>query len=153
MDNGGVIGKGNGLPWVCKPDMDRLKELVKGKPIIIGGRTYDNLPENSFIRKESDVIVYRRTTPHEAIMKAFSSKNTHYLLGGEWMYNYFLTYISKWHLSIIDHRYEGDKFLNISLLLNNHRVFDLVGFKTFDDDHKGVSFYEVTPKKPKRRKK
>lgn len=103
MDNGGVIGKGNYLSWVCKPDMDRLKQLVKGKPIIIGGRTYDNLSGvDSFIRKEKSLYVFRRSNsgnPWEDMLWFFNSEDVYYLLGGEWMYDYFFNYISKWHLS------------------------------------------------------
>jgi len=36
----GVIGRGNGLPWRLKSDLQRFRALTWGKPVIMGRKTY-----------------------------------------------------------------------------------------------------------------
>jgi dihydrofolate reductase len=38
-DNG-VIGRGNGLPWRLKSDMQHFRALTMGKPVVVGRKTY-----------------------------------------------------------------------------------------------------------------
>lgn len=40
----GVIGRGNAIPWRLKSDMQRLKALTMGKPIVMGRKTFESLP-------------------------------------------------------------------------------------------------------------
>ncbi|MDB5566151.1 MAG: diacylglycerol kinase [Tardiphaga sp.] len=39
----GVIGQGNAIPWRLKSDMQRLKALTMGKPIVMGRKTFESL--------------------------------------------------------------------------------------------------------------
>jgi dihydrofolate reductase len=36
----GVIGRGNGLPWRLKSDLQHFRALTMGKPVIMGRKTY-----------------------------------------------------------------------------------------------------------------
>jgi dihydrofolate reductase len=36
----GVIGRGNGLPWRLKSDMQHFRALTMGKPVIMGRKTF-----------------------------------------------------------------------------------------------------------------
>jgi dihydrofolate reductase len=36
----GIIGRGNGLPWRLKSDMQHFRALSMGKPVIMGRKTY-----------------------------------------------------------------------------------------------------------------
>jgi dihydrofolate reductase len=40
----GVIGRGGGLPWRLKSDLALFKRLTMGKPVIMGRKTWDSLP-------------------------------------------------------------------------------------------------------------
>ncbi len=40
----GVIGRDNDLPWRLGADMRRFRELTRGKPLIMGRKTWDSLP-------------------------------------------------------------------------------------------------------------
>ncbi len=40
VSENGVIGRGNGLPWRLKSDMQHFRALTLGKPVIIGRKTY-----------------------------------------------------------------------------------------------------------------
>jgi dihydrofolate reductase len=39
----GVIGQGNAIPWRLKSDMQRLKAMTMGKPVIMGRKTFASL--------------------------------------------------------------------------------------------------------------
>jgi len=41
-DNG-VIGRGGGLPWRLKSDMQRFRRLTMGRPVVMGRKTYLSL--------------------------------------------------------------------------------------------------------------
>ncbi len=41
----GVIGADNGLPWRISSDLKRFKALTMGKPLILGRRTFQSLPQ------------------------------------------------------------------------------------------------------------
>jgi len=36
----GVIGRGGGLPWRIKSDMQRFRAMTWGKPVVVGRKTY-----------------------------------------------------------------------------------------------------------------
>ena len=40
----GVIGQGNAIPWRLKSDMQRLKAMTMGKPVVMGRKTFESLP-------------------------------------------------------------------------------------------------------------
>jgi dihydrofolate reductase len=42
---GGVIGRGNAIPWRIPEDLARFRSLTLGHPVVMGRRTWDSLPE------------------------------------------------------------------------------------------------------------
>jgi len=42
---GGVIGRGNAIPWRIPEDLVRFRSLTFGHPVVMGRRTWDSLPE------------------------------------------------------------------------------------------------------------
>src|SRR4249919_1355202 len=42
---GGVIGRGNTIPWRIPEDMARFRTLTTGHPVVMGRRTWDSLPD------------------------------------------------------------------------------------------------------------
>src|SRR3981189_2383221 len=39
----GVIGAGGAIPWRLKSDMQRLKAMTMGKPIVMGRKTFESI--------------------------------------------------------------------------------------------------------------
>ncbi|MEW6768779.1 MAG: dihydrofolate reductase [Pseudomonadota bacterium] len=39
----GVIGRDNALPWRLKSDLQRLKKMTIGKPVVMGRRTFESI--------------------------------------------------------------------------------------------------------------
>jgi len=42
---GGVIGRGNRIPWRLPEDMAHFRELTTGHPVVMGRRTWESLPD------------------------------------------------------------------------------------------------------------
>lgn len=45
MDEAGVIGRDNALPWRLPEDLKRFKALTLGKPIVMGRKTFESIGE------------------------------------------------------------------------------------------------------------
>ena len=43
MDEAGVIGRDNALPWRLPEDLKRFKALTMGKPILMGRKTFESI--------------------------------------------------------------------------------------------------------------
>jgi dihydrofolate reductase len=39
----GVIGRGNAMPWRLKSDLQRLKKMTLGKPVVMGRKTFASI--------------------------------------------------------------------------------------------------------------
>jgi dihydrofolate reductase len=43
--HGGVIGRGNRIPWRLPEDLAHFRELTTGHPVVMGRRTWESLPD------------------------------------------------------------------------------------------------------------
>ena len=52
----GVIGAGGTIPWRLKSDMQRLKALTMGKPIVMGRKTFESFPRGPLPGRTNIVV-------------------------------------------------------------------------------------------------
>ena len=52
----GVIGAGGAIPWRLKSDMQRLKAMTMGKPIVMGRKTFESLPRGPLPGRTNIVV-------------------------------------------------------------------------------------------------
>jgi dihydrofolate reductase len=52
----GVIGAGGAIPWRLKSDMQRLKAITMGKPIVMGRKTFESLPRGALPGRTNIVV-------------------------------------------------------------------------------------------------
>jgi dihydrofolate reductase len=52
----GVIGIDNTIPWRLKSDMQRLKAMTMGRPVVMGRKTYESLPRRPLPGRTNIVI-------------------------------------------------------------------------------------------------
>ena len=52
----GVIGAGGAIPWRLKSDMQRLKAMTMGKPIVMGRKTFESIPRRPLPGRTNIVV-------------------------------------------------------------------------------------------------
>ena len=116
MGRNRVIGKDNALPWNMPADMKRFRGLTRGKPVIMGRKTYESigraLPDRKNIvitrdagyRAEGCVIAH---SPAAALAAAGAAEEI-MIIGGERIFQEFLPIAAKIYLTVIDADFEGD---------------------------------------------
>ncbi|MBI3699215.1 MAG: dihydrofolate reductase [Afipia sp.] len=56
----GVIGRGNALPWRLKYDLQRLKKMTLGKPVVMGRKTFASIGKP--LSGRTNIVVTRDKT-------------------------------------------------------------------------------------------
>ena len=54
----GVIGAGGTIPWRLKSDMQRLKAMTMGRPIVMGRKTFESLPRRPLPGRTNIVVTH-----------------------------------------------------------------------------------------------
>ncbi|NOZ80131.1 MAG: dihydrofolate reductase [DPANN group archaeon] len=117
MDEEGLIGKDNGLPWHLSSDLKHFKKTTRGKAIIMGRKTFLSLgskplPDRMNIvisrnpGKEKDVVW--ATTIEEAIKKAEQHHKDIFVIGGRSVYEQFIPLADKLYISHVEGHHEGN---------------------------------------------
>jgi len=52
----GVIGAGGAIPWRLKSDMQRLKAMTMGRPIVMGRKTFESFPRRPLPGRTNIVV-------------------------------------------------------------------------------------------------
>jgi dihydrofolate reductase len=52
----GVIGAGGAIPWRLKSDMQRLKTMTMGRPIVMGRKTFESFPRRPLPGRTNIVV-------------------------------------------------------------------------------------------------
>ena len=116
MGQNRVIGQGNALPWSMPADMAHFRLLTRGKPVIMGRKTFESighpLPdrENIIITRDPEyradgcVIAH---SPAAAIVAAGPTEEI-MVIGGEKIFQAFLPLAQKMYLTVIDAEFDGD---------------------------------------------
>ena len=154
MDEHGIIGKDNQLPWHLSADLIRFKKVTMGKPIIMGrkthmsigrplpGRTNIVISRNPQYRAEGCVVVQ---TPEEAL-RAAEDTDEIMVIGGASIYRTFLPYTDKMYITRVHAIIDGDtSFPDI-----NWENWEVVEQEDHEPDEKNPYAYSflILKKKP-----
>lgn len=114
-----MIGKNNKLLWKLSDDLKRFKKITDGKPVIMGQKTFESLPNGALPNRTnivlSDDITF--TAPNiitassvvESLLKAKDTKSDEtFIIGGGMIYRLFLDYADKVYLTVVHTTIDGD---------------------------------------------
>ncbi|WP_374484749.1 dihydrofolate reductase [Zoogloea sp.] len=118
---GGVIGIENRLPWHLPEDMKFFRETTRGKPVIMGRKTWESLPDafrplpgrlNIVVSRNPDFQAPGGTvvTGLEAALAAAGDAEIAFVIGGAELYGQALPLADRLILTEIDRDYAGDAF-------------------------------------------
>lgn len=119
MDEKGLIGKGNKLPWHLPEDLKRFKQITMGHPIIMGRKTFESigriLPgrENIVLTHDKDFKKEGVTILHsmEAVVAYVKAEEEAFVIGGAGLFKDAISHIKKMYLTQIHETFEGDVYL------------------------------------------
>jgi dihydrofolate reductase len=117
-DRNRVIGKDNKLPWRLPDDMNRVKELTIGKPLIMGRRTWESIGRP--LPKRTSIVLTRdkefrcdgcliARSPEEALQLAGEAPEI-IVFGGAAIFEIFLPRADRIFLTEVDADVGGDTF-------------------------------------------
>lgn len=116
MDEDGVIGRDNALPWHLPDDLKRFKALTMGKPILMGRKTFESIGKplpgrlNLVLTRSRDCKSEGVTVVHsidEAIQRAADADELA-VIGGEEVFRLALTSATRMYLTEVHARIGGD---------------------------------------------
>ncbi len=116
MSQNRVIGRDGGLPWHLPADLKFFKRMTLGKPVIMGRRTCQSLPEPLPGRK--NIVLSRDPSfrpqgfhvvadPESALSAAEPAEEV-FICGGEAVYAAFLDHAGRIYLTLVEAEVEGD---------------------------------------------
>ena len=118
MDQNGLIGSNNDLPWRLSSDLKQFKAITMGSPIIMGRKTHESIGRP--LPGRTNVIVTRNTQYHadgcEVIhdlsdIESFC-KGHHeiFIMGGAELYKQSLHLIDRIYLTEVHAQLDGDTY-------------------------------------------
>jgi dihydrofolate reductase len=115
-----VIGQDNRLPWHLPGDMRHFRETTRGRPVIMGRKTWESLPEK-FRPLPGRLNVVVSGNPGypapgavgagslvAAIEKAEGNGGEVFVIGGAGLYRQALPFAGRLYLTEIDAEFPGD---------------------------------------------
>jgi dihydrofolate reductase len=119
MNENGVIGKDNKIPWHLAADMAHFKETTMGHPIIMGRKTFDSIGR-PLPGRQNIVVTHNPGFSHEGIQVANSLDSaialaivSHvseiFIIGGQAIYEAALPKADRIYLTLVHGHMAGDK--------------------------------------------
>lgn len=118
MDENGVIGKNNALPWHLPADLAYFKAKTTGHTIVMGRKTYESigrplpnrrniiLTNNKQFTQEGCIVIH---TVKE-VLKLCKHESETFVIGGSEIYRAFLPYVQRLYITCLHHTFEGDTY-------------------------------------------
>lgn len=122
LDEGGLIGSGDRLPWRLHGDLRRFRRLTMGKPLLMGRRTFESIGRP--LDGRTNIVLSRRVgyeapgcrtaTSFEgalAVARAGGSGAAELMvIGGAEVYALALPVAERLYLTRVEGRFEGDVY-------------------------------------------
>lgn len=111
----GIIGKDGGMPWHIPADLRHFKQVTKGRPMIMGRKTFDSLP--GLLEGRRHIVLTRDTAWEEegaevahSVEEALKLANGPHVcvIGGAEIYKLFLPLADRIELTEIAVEPDGD---------------------------------------------
>ena len=120
FDRNRVIGKAGRLPWRLPDDMQHVREVTMGKPLIMGRRTYESIGRP--LRGRANIVLTRDPAFHpEGVLVARTADEALTLagdvaevivFGGAEVYRQFLPIADRIYLTQVDADVGGDTYFD-----------------------------------------
>lgn len=121
IDDNGLIGRDNDLPWRLPDDLLWFRDQTMGKPCIMGRKTYDSLPDRFRPLPGRLNIVVTRNAAYEApgavvvhtfdeALRAAGDAEEIIIVGGAVLFRAFMPLVDRLYLTRVHGAAEGDVY-------------------------------------------
>lgn len=115
IDQNGLIGNKNKLPWNIPEDLKRFKELTLNQTIVMGRKTFESLPGKLPNRNHVILTKSKNYAPEGVRVLTELGKvrwfyDDFWVIGGSQIYKQFLPFADEIYLTIVKGSYEGDAY-------------------------------------------
>lgn len=125
VDKNWGIGRGGNLLVSIPQDKKLFREETLGKTIIMGRKTFEDLPGKQPLYGRTNIVLSRdpkflpegvsvlrsREECLEYLKESRVREEDVFIIGGESIYRAFLPYCDTAHITYIDYAYEADRFM------------------------------------------
>ena len=122
-----VIGKGNEIPWYIREDMKFFKEATIGKPVIMGRKTYESIPEKHRPLPNRTTFLLTRNPGYsiddpdvkvvndfeKALFEAKLVCDEVYIAGGSQIYEQAIPHTDRVYATVLLEDFEGDTYFPV----------------------------------------
>lgn len=118
MDENRVIGYNDKLPWNLPSELKYFRETTKGKPVIMGRRTYESIgrpmPErlNIIVTRDKNykAVGCIVVNSMEDAIKAAKGSDEIMIIGGAEIYKLFLPLANRLYITKVHGSFKGDTY-------------------------------------------
>lgn len=173
MSINGVIGKDNKLPWSCKEDMKRFKELTTDNVVVMGRKTHESIGKifpnriNIVVTSTVNIITSKSEDLHfcpdisSALLLADSFNKKIFIIGGDTLYKQTIPLWDLLYLAIINkiiengdvHFLERRDWINYINLEHNDEYLQFIKNIIIDNDEDYVNNKLINTTEVKDRRK
>lgn len=149
MDNKGLIGSNNDIPWYIPHDLKRFKRITSGHTVIMGRQTFESLSK-PLPKRRNIVITSDRQYQKPGIevvhsiedaIRIADKKQENFVVGGAAIYEQFLPFANKMYLTFIKALFQGDTYFP-KVDFSNWRLVEEEAHQT--DDYPPLRFVYQT---------
>lgn len=124
MDKNRLIGAKGGMPWHLPNELRYFREVTMGKPLLMGRKTYDSIgkplsgrtnivltTQNNW-RTDGVIVVHNLQAGLSIAEEHVDDSGEVMVIGGASLCKKAMPFIEKLYLTVIDHEFEGDVWLD-----------------------------------------
>lgn len=134
LDRNGLIGVNGRLPWRLPDDMKWFREQTMGKPVIMGRKTFESIPDRFRpLAGRHNIVVTRNglyqaegvtvVNSIEAALDAAGAVDEVVVIGGAELYTQLLPQANRLYLTLIEAEFAGDVFFPAIDLAEWHEIY------------------------------
>jgi dihydrofolate reductase len=118
IDENGLIGSNNALPWHLPADLKHFRKITMGKPIIMGRKTYESIGHalpgrlNIVLTNNINFSLDNCTVMHtiKEVLSFSKDYDESVVIGGAKLYESLLPQVQRMYITRIDAKFVGDTY-------------------------------------------
>jgi dihydrofolate reductase len=117
MDENGLIGKNNSLPWHLPNDLKYFKRITIGNTIVMGRKTYESIGKplpgrkNVILTRNKNYTIDNATIINSPDMvQQLASIDDVFIIGGAELFSSLIGITDKLYITKIHEKFEGDVY-------------------------------------------